>query len=415
MNRWFRLAAAVLAMIMIGNLQYAWTLFVQPMMGATGWKLSEVQWGFTVFIAVMTWAMPLAGWLIDRMGPRLFMTMAGLLCGFGWASLGSAKTLPQFYALYAVAGLGNCFVYCCSTALGLKWFPDKRGIASGLIAAGYGSGAALFNSGFANLIKTLGHQTTFLYSGIALGVVVLIAGQFLAYPPQGFIQAPANVKSPVRRQTEQFSSMEMLATPQFYVLFLMMLAIGIGGLMATAQVAPVARNFGVGATALTIALTLNPLANGVARLGWGWISDSYGRERTMALAFGLQAIFLASVAMFGRMSDAWFVVTMVLVFLTWGELYVLFPTVSADMFGGKNAASNYAFLYSTKGLASILAGGLAAQLFEKTGTWNYAFYGSATLALLSALGALGLRKMPLPVKRGALPTSGAAVRESKVV
>ena len=400
-------------MIMIGNLQYAWTLFVQPMMSATGWKLSEVQWGFSFFIAVMTWSMPLSGWLIDRLGPRTFMTMAGVLCAIGWCCLGYAGTLPQFYTLYSIAGLGNSFVYCCCTALGLKWFPDKRGVASGLIAAGYGSGAAFFNPGFGYLIRTEGHEATFLYTGLVLGGVVLIAGQFLKYPPQGFIQAPPNVKPQIRRQTEQFTSWEMLRTPQFYVLYAMMLAIGIGGLMATAQVAPVGRNFGVGVMAMTVALSLNPLGNGMARIGWGWASDHIGRERTMALAFSLQAIFLASVVTVGRMGDAWFVVTMMLVFLTWGELYVLFPTVSADMFGAANAASNYAFLYSTKGVASILAGGLAAKLFESTGTWNYAFYGSACLALCSALGALGLLKMPLPRKRRTAETSTAALSASE--
>jgi OFA family oxalate/formate antiporter-like MFS transporter len=408
-NRWFRLGAAVIAMIMIGNLQYAWTLFVQPMMAGTGWKLSEVQWGFTFFIAVMTWAMPLSGWLIDRMGPRTFMTMAGVLCGVGWCGLGYARNLPEFYALYCIAGLGNSFVYCCSTALGLKWFPDKRGVASGLIAAGYGSGAAFFNPFFAQLIKTSGYQATFLYTGVVLGVVILSAGQFLKYPPLGFIPAPPlNPKSQIRRQSENFNSLEMLKTPQFYILYAMMLAVGIGGLMATAQVAPVARNFRVGATALTIALSLNPLGNGAARLGWGWVSDHLGRERTMAIAFGLQAVFLASVVTIGRQSDVLFVITMALVFLTWGELYVLFPTVLADFFGAKYAASNYSFLYSTKGVSSILAGGLAAQLFESTGSWNYAFYGSAALALCSALAALGLRRMPLPKKQGAAESVGAA-------
>ena len=149
---------------------------------------------------------------------------------------------------------------------------------------------------------------------------------------------------------------------------------------------------------MTLALSLNPLGNGIARIGWGWASDALGRERTMTVAFGLQALFLASVVTVGRMGDTWFVVTMALVFLTWGELYVLFPAVLADMFGARNAASNYGFLYSTKGLASILAGGLAAELFEKTGSWNYAFYASAALALCAALAALGLRKMPLPKK-----------------
>src|SRR4051812_9688846 len=179
MNRWFRLIAAVVAMVMIGNLQYAWTMCVQPLMSATHWKLSEVQWGFTIFIAVMTWTMPLSGWLIDRLGPRTFMTMAGVLCGIGWAGLGFARTLPEFYALYATAGLGNAFVYCCSTALGLKWFPDKRGVASGLIAAGYGSGAAFFNPVFAKLIQSIGHQNTFLYTAVVLGAVVIVAGQLL--------------------------------------------------------------------------------------------------------------------------------------------------------------------------------------------------------------------------------------------
>lgn len=398
MNRWMRLGAAVTAMIMIGNLQYAWTLHVQPMMAGTGWKLSEVQWGFTVFIAVMTWAMPLSGWLIDRMGPRLFMSMAGVLCGVGWGSLGYARSLPEFYMLYGIAGLGNSFVYCCSTALGLKWFPDKRGVASGLIAAGYGSGAAFFNPIFGYLIRANGYRSTFVFTGLVLGIIVLCAGQFLKYPPMGFIPAPPNVKPMIRRQTEQFNSLEMLRTPQFYVLYVMMLMVNIGGLMATAQAAPVARNFKIGVGALTIALSLNPLGNGISRFFWGWVSDSLGRERTMAVAFFLQSIFLTSVVTIGRWGNAWFVVTMALVFLTWGELYVLFPALLADMFGARHAASNYSFLYSTKGVASILAGGLAALIFERTGSWNYAFYGSALLALIGALAAMGIRGMPLPRK-----------------
>jgi OFA family oxalate/formate antiporter-like MFS transporter len=400
MNRWARLVAAVVAMIMIGNLQYAWTLFVQPMMSATHWKLSEVQWGFTIFIAMMTWTMPLSGWLIDRLGPRTFMTMAGFLCGVGWAGLGQVHSLPAFYALYAVAGLGNGFVYCCSMALGLKWFPDKRGIAAGLISAGYGSGAAFFNPVFAWLIVSLGYRNALLSSGVVLGSLILVSGQFLKYPPMGFVQpSPAALRPAIHRQTDQFNSIEMLRTPQFYVLYAMMLMIGIGGLMATAQVAPVARNFKVGAAALAIAMSLNPLGNGVSRFLWGWVSDFMGRERAMAAAFFMQAIFLASVVTVGRLGDVWFVVTMALVFLTWGELYVLFPALLADLFGGRNAASNYSFLYSTKGLASILAGGLAAMLFERTGTWDYAFYGSAALALCSAVGALALLRMPLPKKR----------------
>jgi OFA family oxalate/formate antiporter-like MFS transporter len=386
-------------MIMIGNLQYAWTLFVQPMMAANHWKLSEAQWGFTIFIAVMTWSMPLSGWLIDRLGPRVFMSVAGVLCGVGWAGLGQVHSLTGFYILYALAGLGNGFVYCCSTAFGLKWFPDKRGVASGLIAAGYGSGAAFFNPVFAALLGSVGYRATLLDSGFVLGLVIVCAGQFLLYPASGAVSPPApRSQVKIRQQQHDFNSLEMLRTPQFYLLYAMMLMVGIGGLMATAQVAPVARNFKVGAATLAVVLSVNPLCNGASRFLWGVVSDSLGRERTMVVAFFLQAIILACVANLGRRGDVWFAVTMALVFLTWGELYVLFPAVLADMFGARNAASNYSFLYSTKGLASILAGGLAAVLFERTGTWNYAFYGSSALALLSSLGALALLRMPLPRK-----------------
>jgi MFS transporter, OFA family, oxalate/formate antiporter len=369
-----------------------------------------VQWGFTFFIAVMTWAMPLSGWMIDRIGPRVFMSVAGILCAVGWGGLGHAHGLTQFYLLYALAGLGNSFVYCCSIAVALKWFPDKRGLASGLIAGGYGSGAAAFIPIFSWLIKTTDYRTTFLYTGLALGMMIIIAGQFLKYPPLDFIKAAAAaVKPSVRKHTgEEFNSLEMLRTPQFYALYIMMLAVGIGGLMASAQVAPVARNFKVGATAVAIALSLNPIGNGIGRFGWGWVSDYLGRERTMYIAFFLQAIFLVSVVTIGRTGDVWFVASMALVFMTWGEIYVLFPAVLADMFGARHAASNYSFLYSTKGVASIMAGGLAAQLFEKTGTWNYAFFASAAVTVIAAFAAIALKRMPSPKKRGHLADAAGA-------
>jgi len=220
----------------------------------------------------------------------------------------------------------------------------------------------------------------------------------LVNPPADYRVAAAAVKAKVRRHDLDFTYSEMLRTPQFYFLFLAMLSVGIGGLMVTAQLKPVATNFNIGDAALTVALVLTPLANGSARILWGWVSDYLGRERTMFTAFLLQSIFLLSATTLGRTGDARFVLLMVLVFLTWGELYVLFPAVLADLYGSKNSALNYSFLYSAKGFASLLGGGLAATLFEKTGSWNYAFFGSSALALLSALMALYVRRIPLPQK-----------------
>jgi OFA family oxalate/formate antiporter-like MFS transporter len=401
-NRWIRLGAAVVAMIMIANLQYAWTLFVKPLIAATGWKLSDVQWGFTLFIIFETWVMPLAGWLIDRFGPRVFVSVAGVMCGVGWAALGHARTLPELYTFYATAGFGAALVYCGSIAVSLKWFPDKRGLASGLIAAGFGSGAALFIPVIAHIIRVQDYKAAFLYTGILQGLILICAAQVLGNPRVGTHVAAGSQKPPrarARKDGEEFNSFEMLRTPHFYLLYLMMLMMGIGGLMVTAQVAPVADSLKIGGTALTVALSLNPIANGGGRVFWGWVSDHIGRERTMFIAFLLQSVSLMSVLTLGRMSGTGFIVSLALVFFTWGEVYVLFPSASADFFGARNASSNYSFLYSTKGVASIVGGGLAALLYEKTGSWNTVFYGSAALALGSALLSLVLRRMPLPAKR----------------
>jgi MFS transporter, OFA family, oxalate/formate antiporter len=401
LNRWIRLTSAVVAMMMIANLQYAWTLFVKPIVGANHWKLSDVQWGFSIFVALETWMMPISGWLIEWLGPRAFMTAAGVMCGVGWAGMGQAKSLPELYVLYALAGFGAALVYCGSIGIALKWFPDKRGLAAGMISAGFGSGAALFIPLIAYLIRTQDYHHAFLYTGIGQGFIIVCAAQFLQNPAPTATLAVAQAKVQIRRHHEEFNSLEMLQTPHFYVLFAMALMMGIGGLMATAQVAPMADTLKIGAAALTLSLTLNPLANGAARISWGWVSDHLGRERTMFVAFFLQALVLLGVVTIGGRSTTWFIVTMALVFFTWGEVYSLFPSICADWFGAKNVSSNYGFLYSAKGVASILGGGLAAKLFEKTGSWNYGFYVCSVLALITAFMALGIRKMPLPKKQPA--------------
>jgi OFA family oxalate/formate antiporter-like MFS transporter len=249
------------------------------------------------------------------------------------------------------------------------------------------------------LIHTIGYADTFLWTGITHGAVILLAGLVLVNPPADQKFAAAAVKPNVRQHSVNFDCWEMLRTPQFYFLFVAMLSMAIGGLMVTAQLKPVATNFNIGAAAVTVALVLTPLANGLSRILWGSVSDYLGRERTMFTAFFLQAIVLVGATTLGRTGDTMWVVLMVLVFLTWGELYVLFPAVLADLYGTKNSALNYSFLYSAKGFASLLGSGIAASMFEKTGTWNYVFFGSAALAMVSAMMALYVRRIPLPQKQ----------------
>lgn len=384
-NRWFQLVASLIAMIMIANLQYAWTLFVQPMGAETGWRLSDIQFAFTLFILFQTWVQPLDGWLIDRLGPRGFISVAGLLCGLGWAGMGYANTLPQLYALYCLAGTGAAFVYSGSIGSALKWFKDRRGLASGIMAAGFGGGTALFIPVISSIIADRGYRSAFIATGVLQGLVIMIVAQFLRHPaaePATTASKPAGGGSQVGKR--QFTTMEVLRTPQFYMMYVAFVLMATGGLLVTANAGPMSRSWGLAASALTLAATLSPLANGASRIFWGWVSDRMGREQTMILAFVLQAIALSMVVSLGSQSAAWFSITLVLVYFTWGEIYSLFPAMSADYFGARHATSNYAVLYTAKGVASILGGWVAAKLYEQSGSWSTGFYGSAVMALVAA-------------------------------
>src|SRR5262245_1482651 len=183
----FQLVASLVAMVMIANLQYAWTLFVEPIRAARGWAQSDVQGAFTLFILLQTFVQPLDGWLMDRMGPRILITAAGILCGLGWSAMGYASTLTQLYVCYALAGVGAAFVYSGCIGLALKWYPHRRGFAAGLIAAGFGSGSAVFNVVIEkHLIPTYSYQGAFLWSGLVQGAIITLVAQFLRHPDVSF-------------------------------------------------------------------------------------------------------------------------------------------------------------------------------------------------------------------------------------
>lgn len=401
-TRWPQLGLALVAMLMIANLQYAWTLFVGPMSAATGWPLPGIQWGFSIFILLQTWVQPLDGWLLDRFGPRRLIGLAGILCGVGWAMMGRATSLPQLYVFYALAGVGAAFVYSGSIGLALKWFTDRRGLAAGIMAAGFGGGAALFIPVISRLIDTLGYASTFGLTGLVQGTIILAVAQGMRYPASD--QAPvSSVSGPtaagaVRRNAVQFTTGEMLRSPSFYVLYAMFVAMATGGLLVTANAGPLQESWGLPQAALTSAVMLGPIANAASRIAWGSYSDRAGREGAMTMAFSLQAVCLLGVAALGPASSAWFTITLVLTFFTWGEIFSLFPATLGDYFGARHAAANYGFLYTAKGVAAIIGGGVAATLFDRTGSWAAVLYASAGLALLSALLARYLKTQPLPTK-----------------
>jgi OFA family oxalate/formate antiporter-like MFS transporter len=409
-NRWFQLCASVIAMIMIANLQYSWTLFVKPLQAGTGWKLSDIQLAATLFILFQTWAQPCQGWLIDRLGPRLFISLAGVLCGIGWGGLGFATSLPMLYTLYVVAGIGAALVYGGSIGSALKWFTTRRGLASGIMAAGFGGGAGLFIPFIASMLQSDGYRATFLWTGVFQGLVILIVAQFLRHPPaEPAAPAAARTASVAARLGQHhFTTIEMLRTPQFYVMYLAFLMMATGGLLLTLNAGPIAGSWGIAAAALAMATSLNAVANGASRIFWGWVSDRTGRENAMVVGFLLQAACLVLVTTIGRVSGTWFTVTMVLTFFTWGEIYSLFPALLGDYFGTRHATSNYGVLYSAKGVASILGGWVAALIYESSGSWTAVLYGSAGLALVSAALVFGLRSLSSAPSRAAIGVPATA-------
>jgi MFS transporter, OFA family, oxalate/formate antiporter len=395
-NRWVQLWLGVVCMVLIANLQYAWTLFVNPMHQANGWSIAEIQVAFSIFIATETWLTPIEGYIVDRLGPRtgprLMITFGGVLVGIAWVINAYAGSLGMLYLGAAMSGIGAGAIYGTCVGNSVKWFPDRRGLAVGLTAAGFGAGAALTVVPIRLVIDTYGYASAFLWFGVSQAVILLIVAQTLQAPLPGTV-LPVATSPAVPQSTRSYTSAEVLRSPAFWLLYVMLVLVSSSGLMATAQLAPIARDFGLsnttllfGATTLSVALVVDSVMNGLARPFFGWVSDHIGREYTMALAFTLGAVSYWLLAIFG--ASPWtFVLCAALIFFTWGEIFSLFPSTCTDLFGTKFATANAMMLYTAKGTSAFLVP-LANVLKAATGSWEAVFLAAAAMNIVVVLLAL---------------------------
>ncbi|MFZ1212739.1 MAG: oxalate/formate MFS antiporter [Pseudolabrys sp.] len=400
-TRWGQLVFGIICMVMIANLQYGWTLFVGPIDQKYHWGRAAIQVAFTIFVLTETWLVPIEGYLIDKFGPRAMISASGVLVAIAWVINSVADSLPLLYLGAAIGGIGAGVVYGGSVGNALKWFPDRRGLAAGLTAAGFGAGSALTVIPIANMIASSGYESAFLWFGLGQGIVVILIGLLLRAPEPG--EVPAS--QAVQQSRHDYEWKEVLKTPPFYIMYAMFVMVGAGGLMAIAQLAPIANDFkiagvpvslvGLTLPALTFALTIDRVLNGICRPFFGWVSDQIGRENTMFIAFFLEGIGIFALLYFGT-DPVLFVILSGVVFFAWGEIYSLFPATCTDLYGKKYATTNYGMLYTAKGTAALLVP-LANVLTSATGSWHAVFYVAAILNLIAAVMALAVLK-PMRIK-----------------
>ncbi|HSQ80556.1 MAG TPA: oxalate/formate MFS antiporter [Casimicrobiaceae bacterium] len=418
-SRWTQLLLGLVAMMAISSPQYVWALFVKPMQAATGASLAGLQVTFSILIVLQTWFSPLQGVLIDRFGPRAMISAGALLTGLSWVLAASASSLVGLYLSYGLlGGLGTGIIYVGIIGLMVKWFPDRRGLATGVVAAGYGFGALFTTFPISSLMQQSGYQHALTVFGLILAGVGVLAAQGLRMPPKdatGASVAGTGALALRFQARESVTPRQMLRTPIFWLLFVMMTMMSTGGLMVISQMGAFAKDFGVsdvtvfGLAALPLALSLDRITNGLTRPFFGWVSDRIGRENTMALAFILEGLSILLLVYY-RDNALAFVLLSGLVFFGWGEIFSLFPSTLTDTFGPRHATVNYGFLYMAQGVGSVLGGPVAALLHQQTGNWMPVFALIVTMDILTGMLALFALK---PMRRRWLGRSSEVSGEAQ--
>ena len=386
-SKWVQLALGVICMMSISSPQYVWALFTKPIMGQLGVTLTELQITFSILIVLQTFFSPFQGYLVDKFGPRLLLSIGTILTGASWVLSANLTTVSNLYLTYGVlGGLGTGIVYIGVVGLMVRWFPNNRGFAVGMVAAGYGIGALLTTFPISTSLTETGIQGTLTFFGYIIGAVGLLAAQGIRVPHTDRVQTADQKEAAATGVAPK----TMLKTPVFWLMFLMMSMMSTSGLMVISQMGAFAKDFGItsamvfGMAALPLALTIDRVTNGLTRPIFGWISDRIGREYTMTIAFGLEAVAMFAWVM-TRSDPVMFVLLSGIVFFGWGEIFSLFPSTLTDTFGQKHATTNYGFLYMAQGVGSIIGAPVAAYIHGVTESWLPVF---AIMIVLDATAAI---------------------------
>jgi OFA family oxalate/formate antiporter-like MFS transporter len=384
-NRWWIVLGAILIQLCLGAI-YAWSVFRIPLQKILTITPTQASLPFSFVLIFFALATIIGGRWQDKAGPRVVAIAGGILLGLGMILASFAKSLAAIIVFYGiVSGIGIGFAYVCPISSGVKWFPDKRGLITGLSVAGFGAGALIVGPLARALIDSAGVFNTFRILGIIFLVLVFIGALILRNPPVGY--KPEGWNPPVTTTTSRvdYSPGQMLSTGQFYLIWLIYFFGCATGLMIIGQTSPIGQELAKlsGKTA-AIAVSVLAIFNALGRIFWGKVSDAFGRLRTLFLIFlicGIAVLLYNLIAVL----HPYYWIGISLVGLCFGGYLAIFPAVTADFYGTKNVGVNYGFVFTAYGMGGLLGNIFAPKVLEKTKSYNLAFIVAGILCLLGAI------------------------------
>ncbi|MBZ5601811.1 MAG: OFA family MFS transporter [Acidobacteriia bacterium] len=408
-NRVWIAIAAVVMQIALGAV-YGWSVFVHPLMDLGHWTLTEVSLTFTIAIALLGVGTVIGGLWLDRVGPRLVASVAGMLYGAGFIISAWAvrnESLAGLYWGYGVlSGIGMGMGYICPVATVTKWFPERRGLMTGIAVMGYGAGALVMSPIAARRIIAVGVPQTFIEFGIAYLIVVVLTAQLLFNPPEGWRPAGWQPSTAVSRSatTRDYTVREAMATWRFWLLWLMLFLSVSAGIMIISQASPMAQQIvGLSAVAASGIVGVISIFNALGRVFWAWVSDFLGRANTYLV------IYLIYVVMFlllpGAHSQAAFTAIVAIIGMCYGGGFGVMPSFTADFFGARYMGGIYGWILLAWGAGAIPSPILIAQVRQRTGNYSLALHIIAVMMIVSLI-------FPILAKRAAIPPQSSPVRRA---
>lgn len=392
-NRWLVVAGALIIQVCLGAI-YSWSVFVIPLKEVFFYTTTQTQLIFSLALATFALVMIFAGKLQDKKGPRIVATLGGIVLGAGYllASLTDGSFLLIALTVGIIGGAGIGLGYVCPIAACVKWFPDKRGMVTGLAVAGFGAGAWIFAKVASGFIDTYGILTSFKYLGLIFMISVVLGAQLLRNPPAGWRPAGWNPPESLSNtaSVKDFEWRDMVRLKQFWMLWIMFVFGAAAGLLVIGILKPYGVHSGLSAAAAANAVGVLALFNGAGRIVWGTVSDKIGRKNAMTLMFLLQGVMMFALIEMGS-TELTLSVAAAWIGFNFGGNLALFPTTTADFFGTTNVGINYGFMFTAYGVAGIAGPILAGGVFDITGSYMWAFVPSGIACLIAAGISLGLK------------------------